>query len=93
MPVDPSSGSGTAYQYTYVPYCASTDLTTPISYHLGTSLENSGNANLSQDNDVSSFATSTFVACTGGVGTDFSGADSTKCASTDPGTNCFDVTP
>jgi prepilin-type N-terminal cleavage/methylation domain-containing protein len=93
VPIDPLSSSGTTYTYDYVPYCASTDLNTPVSYHLGTSLESTNNSNLLQDVDYSSFASSTYVACTGGASTDFAGGDSGKCLPGDPGLKCFDVAP
>jgi prepilin-type N-terminal cleavage/methylation domain-containing protein len=93
VPIDPSSAPSTTYNYDYVPYCASTDLSNPVSYHMGASLENSGNNALLNDSDVTGFSGGTYVACTGGASTDLAGSDAGKCLTTDPGSYCFDVTP
>ncbi|MDB5187707.1 MAG: gspG [Candidatus Kaiserbacteria bacterium] len=93
VPIDPSSSQSTTYSYDYVPYCASTDLSSPVSYHMGAALENSGNNAMLNDSDASSFSSAAYVACTGGASTDLAGSDAGKCLSSDTGSYCFDVTP
>lgn len=94
VPTDPTSNTS----YDYVPYCAS-DNTTIVSYHLGTSLENSGNAVMQNAVGAGNFTVNggtPFSKCTnvsGAVTTDFSAASTSKCMSSDAGSYCFDVTP
>lgn len=93
VPIDPSSSSGTTYNYDYTPYCASSDLSNPVSYHLGTSLENSGNIALLNDSDITSLPSAYALCTTVSASTELNGADSGKCLAADPGLYCFDVTP
>ena len=86
MPTIPTDPVGnTAYSYAALGSGASC-----TSYHLGASLEESGNPALNSDADA---AASTGV-CIGG-GTDFAGSPdaTTKCNSGDAGTSCYDVKP
>ena len=99
IPKDPLSG-GTSYPYVYTPYTAISGSAICSSYHLGTDLETSGSASLSNDADavvgVSPSAGETNPAglylCSGGSA-DFHGTDSGKCAGADPGVTCYDVRP
>ncbi|MDO8481496.1 MAG: prepilin-type N-terminal cleavage/methylation domain-containing protein [bacterium] len=81
IPTDPSDND--AYRY-----AALGDETGCYNYHLGASLEYSGNSAFSSDVD----APDTDVVCTGG-GSNFPGADSGKCWATDTGVGCYDVKP
>ena len=98
IPVDPSSNGATTYRYDYVPYCAN-DNTTIVSYHIGTSLENSGNSALQNDVDATSLLANgnQFYSCSKVTGvattTDFTGSDAVQCVGTDPGLYCYDATP
>ena len=94
IPIDPSSNGTTIYRYDYVPYCAS-DNATVVSYHIGTSLENSGNSALQNDVDSSNYNNNVFSGCSinGTIGSDFTGSDTAKCMSSDPGLYCYDATP
>ncbi len=85
IPTDPLNGA----RYSYVPYAAAGAPTICSDYHLGTSLETTNHGELSNDRDVSA-TPSGMVVCTGGP-SDFSGADSAKCAATDAGAACFDI--
>lgn len=71
VPIDPLGG---AYAYFK---CSSTN------YHLGASLEESGNVALSNDRDSASL-------CTGDT---VNGTDSGKCAAADLGAYCYDLSP
>jgi type II secretion system protein G len=94
LPTDPSNGNN----YTYAPYAASGSASICSSYHLGADLEVANSTSLSSDADQTTLTVSgtetnpaSTVAC--GSATDFHGADTTKCASTDVGVACFDVRP
>lgn len=80
IPNDPVGG--TVYSY-----AALGNLTSCTSYHLGASLEESGNPAL---NSAVQAAAGTI--CTGG-GTDWTAVKTAKCNSADAGTSCYDVKP
>lgn len=69
VPVDPMSGS-----YLYKK-CS------PTSYHLATSLENSGNPSLNGDEDIVSMCPEDII----------NGIDSNKCSPSDSGSYCYDI--
>ena len=95
VPIDPSSAPGNLIAYDFVPYCAAGDTVNPVGYHMGTSLENSGNSALLNTSSVTNFAGGTYVACTGagGSSTDLNGTNTAKCLTSDVGSYCYDVTP
>ena len=74
-------------------YAALGNLAACTSYHLGTSLEESGNPALNSDVDAA-----TGTVCTGG-GTEFTGVGDSpgtspaKCATADAGVACYDLKP
>lgn len=100
IPTPPGGVSGAAADYVYVPiavggaYCNS--------YHLGTSLEVTGNSVLTSDSDAAVGIVAVAENCGGAgtVGADFNGLNQTHCTSGTAGTAqpggteaCFDVTP
>jgi len=88
LPVDPTNNA----VYTYVPYAVSGSTGICSSYHLGTSLETTGNTALGSDADITSIP-SGYVLCTaaGSPSADFSGTDNAHCATGDAGSACYDV--
>lgn len=98
LPTDPSSTQGNTINYTYAPLTATASGTLCSSYHLGSDMETANPSVSSSDADATA-ATATVAdnknlyLCSGGSA-DFSGSDSGKCASSDPGAaGCYDVMP
>lgn len=91
IPADPGSttacetgGEASCYRY------AALGASTCSSYHLGTTLEVSGNSAFSSDVD----ALSTEAVCSGNTTSNFPGADTGQCNAADFGTSgCYDVKP
>ncbi len=99
IPSDPQNGQ----VYIYVPYMANGDTSGVnalcTSYHLGATLETTGNTAFTSDADATT-TPSIFSVCTktGSPATDFSGSDvvstNPKCQSGDAGAaGCYDVRP
>jgi len=84
IPTDPSNQAA----YSYAGLSTSVGGATCSGYHLGASLETSGNTALTGDTD----AAATTNICAGSAA-DFPGADGAACASGDVGVACYDVTP
>lgn len=83
VPTDPTNN----VVYRYAPYAVTGSLGICSGYHLGSSLETTGHASLTNDADASGG-----TACTAsGATLEFSGADSGKCDDLDAGVACFDV--
>lgn len=89
IPTDPSDGN--SYSYAAVGASACT------SYHLGATLETAGHSAFDSDTDAcaasGTCAHKDAAICSGSATTDFSGDDSSKCATGDAGVGCYDVTP
>ncbi len=79
IPHDPSDQRDYSYAYA----------TNGTNYHLGASLEDSGNTAKNSDADCTSAAAGCFSAAAAAGG--FNGADSGKCNASDTGTLCYDV--
>ena len=87
IPTDPSTGAA----YPYTPYGLTTNQAVCTSYHLGATLEETNNASLASDVDLSAPPTN-YGICTGGPSADFAGGDTHACDGTSAGA-CYDVTP
>ncbi len=96
LPIDPSSSSGTTYNYSYAPLTAAASGTLCSSYHLGADLENNDPTTMSSA--AGATAATVSAADNKGLylcvsGTDFSGGAANQCQGSDPGKYCYDVMP
>ena len=85
VPVDPSNQAS----FIYVPYGSAADASICSGYHLGSSLEVTGNSALDNDADASGGTLCTAAGVTATA--DFDGSDAGQCDTGDAGAYCYDV--